>query len=83
MRKQQPQRDTQKPPPVRASLQVTEGLDRPMTEEEFSEQKRTNDRATGGTTSARRMDTLRRDHQTKKAALYGAYDAEMSQIWRR
>ena len=83
MSKQQQQRDAKKPPPVRAWLQVTEGPDRPMTEEEFSEKKRTNDRATEDTTSARRMDTLRRDHQTKKTALYGAYDAEVSQIWRR
>jgi hypothetical protein len=83
MSKQQQQRDTQKPPPVRAWLQVTEGPDRPMTEEEFGEQKRTNDRATEDTTSAQRIDTLQRDHQAKMAALYDAYDAEVSQIWRR
>ena len=57
MSKQQQQRDTQKPPPVRGWLQVTEGPDRPMTEEEFGEQKRTNDRATEDTTSAQRIDT--------------------------
>jgi len=30
-----------------------------------------------------RADVLQRDHQTKVAALYDAYDAEVSQIWRR
>jgi hypothetical protein len=83
MSKQQQQRDTQKPPPVRAWLQVTEGPDRPMTEEEFSEKKGRKDRATEDTASARRIDTLQRDHQAKMAALYDAYDAEVSQIWRR
>ena len=33
--------------------------------------------------TAQRMDTLQRDHQTKMAALYEAYNAEVSQIWRR
>jgi hypothetical protein len=84
MSKQQQQSDTQKPPRVRAWLQVTEGPGRPMTEEEFGEQKkRTNDRATEDTTSARRMDTLQRDYRTKMAVLDESYDAEVSQIWRR
>lgn len=38
---------------------------------------------TEDTTSAGRMDTLQGDHQTKMVALYDAYDAEVSQIWRR
>ena len=30
-----------------------------------------------------RADVLQRDHQTKMAALYDAYEAEVSQNWRR